>query len=146
MRGEQRVNRGHRHVTGHTSGGKPYRVEGRLNIKELISRSRCRICREKGHWARECANKGNKCPDLFSGGDPVESDDSQCLFTFTKHFSFFDKHHEQLCKDVLTFVLAIIIILKQTLSKHGKQMVVRNLVVESKVFFGCEACSVSRTN
>ena len=52
LRGEQRVNRGYRHVTGPTSGGKPYRVEGRLNIKELISRTRCRICREKGHWAR----------------------------------------------------------------------------------------------
>ena len=58
MRGEQGVNRGYRRVTGRTSGGKPYRVEGRLNIKELISRTRCRICREKGHWARECPNKG----------------------------------------------------------------------------------------
>ena len=48
LRGEQRVNRGHRLVTGRTSGGKPDRVEGRLNIKELISRARCRICREKG--------------------------------------------------------------------------------------------------
>ena len=27
-------------MTGLTSGGKPYRVEGRLNIKELISRTR----------------------------------------------------------------------------------------------------------
>ena len=58
LRGEQRVNRGYRPVTGRTSGGKPYRVEGRLNIIELISRTRCRICREKGHWARECPNKG----------------------------------------------------------------------------------------
>ena len=31
LRGEQRVNCGYRPVTGHTSGGKPYRVEGRLN-------------------------------------------------------------------------------------------------------------------
>ena len=30
LRGEQRVNRGYRPVTGRTSGGKPYRVEGRL--------------------------------------------------------------------------------------------------------------------
>ena len=60
LRGEQRVNRGYRPVTGHTSGGKPYRVEGRLNIKELISRTRCRISREKGLWARECPNKGNQ--------------------------------------------------------------------------------------
>ena len=60
LRGEQRVNRGYRPVTGHTSGGKPYRVEGRLKIKELISRARCRICREKGHWARECPNKGKQ--------------------------------------------------------------------------------------
>ena len=43
-------------------GRKPYRVEGRLNIKELISRTRCRICREKGHWARECPNKGKQVP------------------------------------------------------------------------------------
>ena len=57
LRGEQRVNRGYRPVKGHTSGGKPHRVEGRLNIKELISRTRCRICREKGQWARECPNK-----------------------------------------------------------------------------------------
>ena len=54
------MHRGYRPVTGHTSGVKPYRVEGRLNIKELISRSRCRICREKGHWARECPNKGKQ--------------------------------------------------------------------------------------
>ena len=62
LRGEQRVNRGYRPVTGRTSGGKPYRVEGRLNIKELISRARGRICREKGHWARECPNKGKQVP------------------------------------------------------------------------------------
>ena len=37
---------------------KPHRVEGRLDIKELISRTRCRICREKGQWARECQTKG----------------------------------------------------------------------------------------
>ena len=58
LRGEQRVNRGYGPVIGPTSGGKPYRVEGRLNIKELISRTRCHICREKGHWARECPHKG----------------------------------------------------------------------------------------
>ena len=63
LRGEQRVNRGHRPVTGRNSGGKPYRVEGRLTIKELISRTRCRICREKGHCARECPTRENK----FSG-------------------------------------------------------------------------------
>ena len=33
LRGEQRVNRGYRLVTGRTSGGKPYRVEGRLNTE-----------------------------------------------------------------------------------------------------------------
>ena len=57
LRGEQRVNRGYKPVTRHTSGRKTHRVEGRLNIKELISRTPCRICREKGHWARECPNK-----------------------------------------------------------------------------------------
>ena len=62
LRGEQRVNRGYRPVAGRTSGGKPYRVEGRLSIKELISRTRCRLCREKGHWTRECPNKGEQVP------------------------------------------------------------------------------------
>ena len=57
LRGEQRVNRDYRPVTGHTSGGKPHRVEGRLNIKELISRTRRRICREKG---LACPNKGKQ--------------------------------------------------------------------------------------
>ena len=47
---------------GRTSGGKPYRVDGRLNVKELISRTRCRICREKGHWVGECPNKGKQVP------------------------------------------------------------------------------------
>ena len=62
LRREQRVNRGYRPVTGRTSEGKPYRVDGRLEIKELISRTRCRICREKGHWARECPNKKKQVP------------------------------------------------------------------------------------
>ena len=79
LRGEQRLNRGYRPVTGHTSGGKPYRVEGRLNIKERISHARCRICREKGHLARECPHKGKQVPRdgeevktsffVFFGGD-----------------------------------------------------------------------------
>ena len=60
LRGEQRVERGFRPVTGRTSGGKPYRVEGLLNIKELISRTRCRLCREMGYWARECPNRGKQ--------------------------------------------------------------------------------------
>ena len=53
------MNRGFRPVTGLTSG-----VEGRLNIKELISRTRCRLCREKGQWARECQNRENKSPEM----------------------------------------------------------------------------------
>ena len=56
------MNRGHRPVTGRTGGEKPYRIEGRLNIKELFSRTRCRICREKGHWAREGPNKRKQVP------------------------------------------------------------------------------------
>ena len=75
LRGEQRVHRGYRPVTGRTSGGKPYRVEGRLNIKELISRTRCRICCEKGHWARECPNKGKQVP-----GDGEESKTSFSVY------------------------------------------------------------------
>ena len=31
-------------------------------MKELISRTRCRICREKGHWARQCPIKGKQEP------------------------------------------------------------------------------------
>ena len=38
------------------------RVEGRLDTKELISRTRCRLCREKGRWARECPNRGKQVP------------------------------------------------------------------------------------
>ena len=68
LRGEQRVNRCHRPVTGRTSGGKPYRVEGRLNIEVLISRTRCRVCREKGHLARECPNKGKQVPRKVGTG------------------------------------------------------------------------------
>ena len=78
LRGDQWVNRDYRPVTGHTSGGKPYRVEGRLNIKDLISRTRCRICLENGHGARECPNKGKQMLNgeevktsffVFFGGD-----------------------------------------------------------------------------
>ena len=76
LRGEQRVNRGYRPVTGRISGGKQYRVEGKLNIKEPISRTRCRICREKGHWARECPNKRKRDGEevltsffVYFGGD-----------------------------------------------------------------------------
>ena len=48
--GLQRVTTVAWRTTGETPlGGKPYRVEGRLNIKELISRTGCRLCREKGH-------------------------------------------------------------------------------------------------
>ena len=66
LRGEQRVNRGYRPVTGRTSGGKPNRVEGRLNIKELISRTRrCRICREKKDIGHASARtKGNQCQEM----------------------------------------------------------------------------------
>ena len=48
VRGEQLVNRSYRPVTGRTKERKPHRVERRPSIKELISRTRCRICREKG--------------------------------------------------------------------------------------------------
>ena len=51
-----------RPVTGRNSGERRYRVEGRLNNEKLISRTRCRICREKGHWARECPNEGKQVP------------------------------------------------------------------------------------
>ena len=76
LRREQRVNRGYRPVTERTSVGKPYQVEGRLNIKDLISRTRRRICREKGHWARECPNKGKQVP----------RDGEEAKTTFFVHF------------------------------------------------------------
>ena len=57
LRGEQRVNRGYRLLTGRISGGKLHRFEGRVNIKELISRTRCRSCREQG-----CQDKGTQVP------------------------------------------------------------------------------------
>ena len=74
LRGEQRVNRGYRPVTGRTSGGKLYRVQFRLNINELISR--CRICREKGHWAHECPNKGKQVP---RGGEEAKTSFFVCF-------------------------------------------------------------------
>ena len=58
LRGEQRVNCGYRPVTGRTSGGKPYRVGGRLDINEMISRTRCRICRENARTME------NKCQEM----------------------------------------------------------------------------------
>ena len=54
--GEQRVNRGYRPVTMHTSGGKPSRVESRLNIHEPVAASVAR----RDIWARECPNKGKQ--------------------------------------------------------------------------------------
>ena len=70
LRGEKRVDRGYKPVTRRSSSGKPHRVEGRLNIKELISGTRCRICREKGHWAHECPNKGKQVP---RGGEEAKT-------------------------------------------------------------------------
>ena len=66
---------------------------------------------------------------------PLELDYSQCLLPLPKHCSFLDKHHEKICKVVLTFVLAIIITLTQTLSKRGQEVFARNPVGESEVFF-----------
>ena len=82
LRGEQRVNRGYSPVTGHTSGGKPYRVEGRLNIKELISRTRCRIGRESGHWARECPKKGKQ---MLRDSEEVKTSFFVCSEEITAH-------------------------------------------------------------
>ena len=61
LRGEQRVNRGYRPVTGHTSGGKPYRVEGRLNIKELISRSVAASAARRDTGRVNVQTRENKC-------------------------------------------------------------------------------------
>ena len=63
LRGEQWVNRGHRPVTGRTSGGKPYRDEGRLDIKELITCTCCSICRERTLCTR-MPKKENRCPEM----------------------------------------------------------------------------------
>ena len=48
--------------------GKPYLVEGRLNIKELISRTRCRICREKGQWAPPSSDTAPFCVGALAVG------------------------------------------------------------------------------
>ena len=87
LRGEQQVNRGFRPVTGRTSGGKPYRVEGRLNKRERISRTPCRICREKGHCARECPNNGKQ---MLKGGEEVK----------TSFFVFFGGDHQATWRQV----------------------------------------------
>ena len=56
---DHRLGRGYRSnpVTGRTQAGKAYRIQGKLNLQELIARTRCKICRTKGHWARDCPNK-----------------------------------------------------------------------------------------
>ena len=59
LRGEQRENRGYRLVTKRPSGGKPQRAEGRLNMKELLSRSRRR---ERRQGTLECPNKRTQVP------------------------------------------------------------------------------------
>ena len=56
--------------------GKPYRVEGSLNIEELFSRTRCFFCREKGHWAREHPNSGKQVPR----DDDEEAMTSFCVY------------------------------------------------------------------
>ena len=62
----------------------------------------------------------------FPGENLLELDYSQRVVAVPGHFSV--QHHEKICKVVLTFVLATIMTLKRTMSKHGKQMVVRNFV------------------
>ena len=66
LRREQRVNSGFKPVTGRTSGGKHHREWCRPNIGELTSRTRCRLCREKGHWASACPDRGKKCPEMVN--------------------------------------------------------------------------------
>ena len=64
LRDEQRVNRGYRPVTERSSGGTPHRVEGRLDIKGLISRTRCCTCREKDTGHAQARTKENKCQEM----------------------------------------------------------------------------------
>ena len=63
---QNRLNRGFRPTTPasttfRTSSGKSFGGPGskRVDIKDLIARTRCRICGEKGHWGRECPKKRN---------------------------------------------------------------------------------------
>ena len=78
LRGEQRVNRCYRPVTGHTSGGKPFRVEGRLNIKELIS------------LARQCPNKGK---EMLRDSEEVKTS----FFVYFRMRSLHTKLHWERC-------------------------------------------------
>ena len=61
------------------------------------------------------------------------------------NLAFLDKHHENICRIALAFVLGIVRTLKQTMSKHGKPKVVRNPVSKSEKM-ECEVCKISRTN
>ena len=78
------MNRGYRPVTGRTSGGKPYRVEGRLNIKERISRTHCRICRVKTFFVYF---GGDHCTPGYIGKGVIDTGCSRFLIgqnTFEK--------------------------------------------------------------
>ena len=61
LRGEQRVNRGYRPVTGDTSGGKPYRVEGRRQRADLTLTLPLSFAR-RDTGRVNVQTKENKCP------------------------------------------------------------------------------------
>ncbi|CAK0825434.1 unnamed protein product, partial [Prorocentrum cordatum] len=43
---------------GHGAAGGAFRArKSRLRFAELIKRTRCRVCHQKGHWSRECPQK-----------------------------------------------------------------------------------------
>ena len=58
---------------------------------------------------------------------------------------FVDKHRENICTVGLTFVLVTVITLQQTLSQHGKQMVVRNPVGNSFLSLGPGTVSIGES-
>ena len=52
-------------VTTRHSGGKPDRAQGRLDVKELISRTRCRICRGNRNEGKQLTRDGEKAKPSF---------------------------------------------------------------------------------
>ena len=79
---DHRLGRGYRHgpVAGRTANGRTYKIAGKLNLQELIARTRCKICRVKGHWARDCPNKGKGKAGKAGKGDHAKPDGAEPTF------------------------------------------------------------------
>ena len=92
-------------MSGKTTRGKSYRIEGRLSLQELIARTRCKLCRQKGHWARECPQRGGKAAG--KGSSPAASgrteEHKEAKPTFFVYWAAEDNEAEDAAKDVACY-------------------------------------------